>query len=388
MASIHTGPEGSRLQFGDGLPFGHEVVAATAGSDPTELARQLRLTRAAVVALKTSDNPDDINRAELINARFQEERVGAELSDIALANWHPRLLNALPRATNSQLQQFCEWNVQRQTARQDALASVAPMLHDEAVERAEHLVDIGFFPKQAVELFKGSITKGGDPYMLDSFESGGSQANGYFYPEDGRIGLANLFQDPTNFYGMTTQLRQVNFHERFLAAVSAAHGGFYEGLTGPRSRVPFLEEAIVSHGTQVAFSPRQLPEVLMPSNRLDGENSGSYVAVREFVGALARDGLYPFEAEQLSTSVFSPVGRSIARKDLRRKLEGNFRVIFPEQGDYALSKATSDYESTPHQHRPELMDQWAVRLYRALGYEVLEEDEAGQTSMDVIALKD
>ncbi|HSX43154.1 MAG TPA: hypothetical protein VLF59_03650 [Candidatus Saccharimonadales bacterium] len=330
MSSIVRGAEGA-LQFehGDGMPFGHELAAAY---DTMSLDR-------------INEETAHLKRAV---AHFVADKDTALVADSIHANYlaSPVLkvggtvLEWLACASDDDLLTFSVANARHHTKRSEQLGRAEPQLREDMLSRAEWLKEIGYLPPHASDVYKRANSVAQRLRRMDFFEAGAMAATGYYQLGSGTITLADQFSILHG--GPTTALCDTSFHE-FTHVAGDISGGFVTQEAPPDDLV-LVEEAIVSHTTQISdklCNPR--PDILDPDAR--GEVvQGSYADVRKLVSILARCATRTLCVSDMSEAFFTPPAMSVrARMHVELRLDAAVRELLPGYHATGLRQFSQDY---------------------------------------------
>ena len=156
---------------------------------------------------------------------------------------------------------------------------------------------------------------------MDSFQSGGMNAAGYYLEYNRTITLANLYSDRTGMTGLSPELSRTAFHEYMHAA--GYNGGFSSTSTSIPHILRPIEEAFVEHTTVVAHSGASPSyEIIDPNRRPnDRQEYSTYRLERTLLDVIN------VPPEQLAEVYFSPRDSEYGermREDLYRKMGAAF----------------------------------------------------------------
>jgi hypothetical protein len=364
MTSLVRGEDGAYgLEFGDGLPFGHELADALNDTSvfaiPRAVGRNLRL---ALVALQADQAHDETR--QLINDTFAYQNTLAAPESIA-GQARRNTIKWLSKAPYQKLGEFCLWNQQAQKLHQAGLSAVEVELQQETLRRAQGLVDVGYFPEHAVGAYEEAISKTAGLRAMDVFESGGMQASGYYVPRDNTIALANRFFNAEEFSCVTDQLQNTGFHEFTHAVGDTAVRGFMRISSAPTG-YRWLEEAYVAHSTTVSGGKNGDAFTVDPGERSD---LAPYATERELLHLLTNHGKSALGITDISEAYFAKDTNGMTvRRHVFSRLNKNIKNLLPEFKDSGLRGFSATYEGlyTNRQH-----DRWLQqnlqRVWATLG---------------------
>lgn len=382
------------LWWDNTLPLGHEV----SGSESLEeRARNLADLQIAVQRLIDSEAPDDQYKVRSINRRFKVDNTDSEGQQNSLADYPDGILYWLANSTHDDLDLFCNWNTDRHHQQQAALEAVRGNLQADTTQRVDRLIDLNFFPKSAHTLYE-SVFDEISLEAIDSFEAGGTNAWGYYlHKVVPVIGISNLFSARKTFEIAAPEMYSTTFHEFTHGLGAAMDRGFLLGIVRPkrskkRELFNWLEEAYVTHVTQISGAGEISDPGRMSPLESTGGADGPYLLEREFLAVLMNNGKRPISLEQLSDAFFE--GRTyprnaVARDSLLRKLSYNFYEVLPEYGDDAIHHFSAEYSRQKSSLRREkLMNGVMTKILERQGIAVMFEDEvpSDQPFMELVTI--
>lgn len=363
MASVEKDPDNGGapyLSFGDGMPLGWEVMAATGRNRTSPLKNLQRSLR----GLRESTDAGDISCQYAIDKRYGRDNRNAppDSQRKRLSSWGSSVIDYYAYAPLPKLDKFVRENEKRFDMQTQALHDITPHLVQVTRQAVEDLAAT-VLPRHAAADFEHTIAAVGRLRSLDSFEAGGMNAFGYFTSGGGepRIYLANGFDDREKFFGSSRMLESTAFHEYSHAVGDVTGQGFSSGLTGEEEEplLSLIEEPYVAHLTKIAMSHPSLREEELDSYTLTcGREPGTYIRERLFIGRLG------IPAELLHEAAFSKRsdGSSIARTDLARRLHSSVGQYFPEYQEHGFYTLATQYRETARCKRSQLVDGWLQRL--------------------------
>lgn len=375
MTSVIRDEDGAcRLEFGDGLPLGHELATAL-GSPPGELSvrevsRNLRL---ALLALRA--DPTQTEVISHIDDAFAYQNLASPRESMPdQAGMH--VVRWLSKASYRRLGEFCLWNQQAQADHQAGLSAVETKLQQDTLRRAKRLVDANYLPRKAVSAYEKAMSCTNPLRSIDVFESCGLQKAGSFAYGVNEIALSNQFLWPERFEGLSPALLDTSFHEYTHAVGGTAVRGFMR-VSGTRQGYRWLEEAYVAHSTAASSGKYDEVMVVDPASRSD---LGVYSAERELLHILMNRGKSSIDLSELSEAYFA--GNSDTTKVRRHvfsRLGKNIRQLIPDFKDSGLRGFSAAYEKM---YRQREHDGWLQHNLRSawsrLGVEV--EDLSGEVA--------
>jgi hypothetical protein len=329
----------------DGLPFGHEIafkMSEGMGMNPRTLA-VVALLRARVTTLLESPNETDQQTVQQISAAFrindQFEFNKAVTGEHAIGE-RP-VLEWLAGVDDATFIKLAQWNVERQRSLQAQLVEDSPELVDLSLEKTIKLINLGLFPADALRRVRLAAKIYAPFQAMDSFEQAAKNATGLF--NSYTIRLANLYAIATEQFGISVDLEETTFHELLHGAGEVSGGGFrFNQSSALYSRI--LEEAFVTHSTEVARSKRADPQIaaIDPAERI-GYASFTYSEERRAMALLSATDIANVPPDLWAAAFFSNED-SQARRKLMAKLRGAFTLLDPDP--IAFETLNQSYENT------------------------------------------
>lgn len=209
-----------------------------------------------------------------LDPKLERPLYNEELEKTELTKW-------VRKASLEDVRTLLEWNYVRRNELIDAIVRDSPKLLTKILDKTEHLVDINYFPKRAVEIMEkttfNTLVDG-----VDGIELGAGEAYGYYVGERDTISLSNLYVDKHNLRGVGMTMSRVALHEY----IHAAGNGRGFDPAESKSWTPF-DEAFVEHCVTVAYDEPPLIHTARPSSRNELEFDRSfYHPERELLGSI------------------------------------------------------------------------------------------------------
>lgn len=315
----------------DGQPFGHEIafeMSEGTGVNPRTLA-MVALLRTKVTTLLESPHETDQQTAQRINTAFrindQLEFNKAVAGERAIGERH--ILEWLAGVDDATFIKLAQWNVERQRSLQAQLAEDSKELVDLSLEKTIRLINLGLFPADALRRVRLAAKVYAPFQAMDSFEQGAKGANGYF--DAHTITLANMYALATEQFGISVDIEHTTFHELLHGAGEVSGGGFFFNQSSALySRI--LEEAFVTHSTEVARNKRSDPQIatIDPMERIGGATF-TYGEERQAMALLSATDMANIPPDLWAAAFFSR-GDSRARQELIAKLRSAFALLDPD----------------------------------------------------------
>lgn len=344
-----------QFSYGDGLPIGHEYLTAFGCSEAKDRLAELR---GALGRLCASGDASDKASLDDLNAAYASSK-DFSAQGYWLATEPPVV--ALAQSTDGELVDFIARNYDHRQRHQVALDEALPELQEQSQQAAARLVDVEYLSPNQSKLYKRAIFSVGKPTALDIFEAAGMSVHGYC-KRTGEIALANQFEDPESFTGVTDALRDTIFHE-YTHAVGATRG---RGFLWNGSGSMLLEEASTAHITAVALGRPQLPGTVNPDERV---GLSCYDAELQFLDVLD-EGL---DGRMLARAYMETKNsKSQHRQTLLETLNATIRASLTEMPQ-GLTDVDALYEATPRYERSRLLNSLCTRVYGYYGIETVEE---------------
>lgn len=325
--------------------FGADVTSYEQNGDYIQARDAARSLSRTAGNLLHSNHPQDVEAVPYINSHFDTyDQVAAneELKDKLSRPLGHTILNWLSQAPTGDIVTFSTWNTDRQQTFQRQLNMDQILLQQDTIARVEKLIDIGLYPKNATGLYLGAMERYGKFKAIDSFTSGGMLADGYC--DDTTIALANRYEKPDILKDPGYTMKEISFHEYTHGA--GWQRGFLSGIYTKHSRLRILEEAFVTHVSNVAMVESDgddplfdhAPHVIHPQKRI--ADVGRYAVERELLDVIAKgDADGPIPIDFMAETYFSPFdtkGGINRRQELERRIGAFFGNI---ERFYALNDA-------------------------------------------------
>ncbi len=329
--------------------------------DPEYATQGINILCNELLELSASKDREDQTVTRSINRNFgrNDYRLAyRDLNPILDQPLDKQVVEWLADASDHDVMLFCRWSLERTAHLTRALGRDQRSLTSHVLDKTEQLVDIGLFPRHAVEVtdraarrytFKG----------MDAFHSGGGQRIGFC--DEHVIGLANLYHDRSNFQVPSSELKQVLFHEDMHAA--GRDRGFFWGISQQLPVLRIIEEAFVEHATEVAYTRFfKQPHIIDPRRRINlfSMTLNTYVAERTFLDTICDYARIP--VEHLGEAYFSPRGDEKGER-LRADIERKIGKFFG--GTEHFFAFVDEYEEAGHGERKKLIDRTIKALKEA-----------------------
>lgn len=357
------------LEFGDGLPFGHELVRLDATDNIADADRTIQRSnllasyKEALCALTTSDDEDDTWRRKCIDTSNRNEYLSAHNGE----RWMPdraELVRYISHIAEPELARFLRDNVAAQPARQRRLEAMRPSLEAEVIAGVERLKEVGLATPAIASMYEHTIMNS-QVVASDAFDASGEMASGYC-TDDGRISLAPSFsRDPE------AVLRDTMLHE-YTHAIGVHYGS---GFSFNETDLPLLEEVVASYWSGVAFDEGIIPDSIIP----DGVSTiMSYHEERKLVGTLmlASSGLVT--VTKIRDAYFSSgKTQQAAIREIVQGLDNAVRETLPTHGSWQAVE--DEWFSSSTVNQPRLVHEMQQIIDDNLGMMEFSEDELPQS---------
>lgn len=329
MTSLNFSGEQAYLAFGDGQPFGHELIqfeTEYAVDDPTYVGEQTFLLGAYKQALKLlarSRDSDDERRVRIIDRASFDGFDDPPPWKLWQLKPQPDLVTFLSRQKLETIAAFARNNVLEQPYRQDQLEDQLPEMKERLVVGVENLLKSGLVDKNIESMYKCVINLSGRIIASDAFDVPGYLAAGYCTSS----GIIHV--SPTQFSAVRDQPTVSHsvdtlFHEHVHALGTHYGSGFLFNKVDQR----LLEEVMASHCTVSALYPVSDPIDFMPD---EIEEHSSYNGERQLLAGLARTLPEAYLFEMFRDAYYScfPV-QQMAMKGLLQALDEATRQLIPK----------------------------------------------------------
>ncbi|MDB5163234.1 MAG: hypothetical protein JWO54_149 [Candidatus Saccharibacteria bacterium] len=327
----------------DGLAFGHAIALemSESMSFTPEVTHAVATLRSGVLKLLESPTEADKEAAAQINSNF---RINDQYTyNKAVSGTHrlgeQPILDWLAGADDAAFVKLAQWNVERRRSLEAQLAHDHDKLVELSIKKVLKLMELGFFPGEALRRVRLAAETFPRFKAMDSFEAGALQEMGHFDTED--IVLANLYALATEQNGISINLEKIAFHELLHASGCVSKGGFiYQSSSPLEGRV--FEEFFVTHSTEVAFSGRHGPqvEVFNPYERIGGTDH-IYAEERKAIGLLSSPQLANIPADSWANAFFSNYDSNYQRM-VASQLKIAFTALYDQPN--ALEDFSKSYE--------------------------------------------
>lgn len=289
------------------------------GSLPTP--SEIRVLKERMARVRRSFGSDDKAAVKRIDTFFTRDDSQAAKDSLRSYLRFPDDTNRgltewIQKGDGADIAMFCAWNLERTLRLRNTLHHDWPTLANDVMDKTEHLVDINLLPTNALAVMDTALRS--SPLLaMDSLQSGGWNAAGYYVDRDSTITLANLYENRTEMTGISLELSRVAFHEHMHAA--GRNGGFSQA-TGPAARIlQPIDEAFVEHTNVVAHAGEpSFHQIIDPARRPNVANElSSYHLERTLLGTIG------VAADELAEVYFSPQASERGewlREDLYRKI--------------------------------------------------------------------
>lgn len=331
----------------------------------------IQLLQERVTQLLESDDPVDQSVVSAIERYFENNDRPAydECAPLERKIGEKGVLHWLKDASSQDFAALAQWNVQRNWDQMYAIGRDQQELRDLVLDKTKQLVNMGFFPTDAMRSVQNAIAQYSPIRALDAFEAGALNAHGYF--DMSIISLANLYLSRKDLSGITPQLQKTAFHEWLHAAGKISGSGFLFHTTPFQGRA--WEEGFVSHSVDVAF-PEDAKDpqidVLNPDNRT-AVFSSSYKLERQVMAYLSSEHLSNIPISLWAHAYFDSHWYRM-QEYLAEKVDKGLRRI--DNPPYTLEAFNLAYESTWHPNnevsRERLLSGVAKRALAYLGVTV------------------
>jgi hypothetical protein len=384
--SIHQHPTDLLQCYGEA--FGH--VISLEMSEGKGLSPEVKIAvdslRKGITTLLESPASSSMRTIDSINANFRtNDRTKFNQAMPPEQGVGKNVLDWLAGADDEAFVKLALWNVERKRALEAQLLEDSEELIEDTFQRTKNLMELDYFPANALKKVQKASKKFAPFKAMDSFEAGAMSANGYFNSEV--ITLANLYQLSSEQIGMSPRIKNTTFHE-MLHATGTGFFSSNKALINTR----ILEESFVSHSAAVAAgyeSGRDQVAVYDPNNRVGGSEYLSYTEERQVMGYLSEPDVGNIPPDLWATAFFSDKD-SDYRPMLLNQIKLGFTAIRSDNPK-AYKQFTKQYEklwvTADHDGRSKLMQDFEkdVLEMRGYEYEVLSDDEVEFESDDFMS---
>ena len=350
----HTGAFlGEQIYLDSRLSFGFDVANAYKANDDSYIWLARRLAQRAGELLYSNDIEDQIS-VSYINSSYRYE-AHAAIAERLHNKLDTRLVDKplywLQYATDRDIALFTIANRELHLEHQAALDRDRPQIADTVLEGVEALVKTGYYPKEAIRVYRETIDRYGRWKAIDPFESGARRLGGYCTLQV--IALSNTYTDPLSFTGINPVFVRKANHE-------LSHGiDYYDGRgfefqssqTDRYKYFSFIGEAMAEHNAVANEQARhnQMNLHIMDPSKQVAPNDiyRFYEKERILCGVLGLDAAQLAEVQ--ISSIFTRKGRRL-RSDV---LEQMNRVFGSEQNTFNFAES---YDKMPHNERDEFID--------------------------------